>query len=91
MWLCSHGLGRLSKARYNAIDLCRAPYHPERPSPIRAFRIHRTDPTFSGSAVSRQRGGRIPHCAAGHVFLVVSENFKWEEPQPEGPGHTILV
>lgn len=31
------------------------------------------------------------HCDAGHVFVVVSDYFRWKEPVPEGEGHSILV
>ena len=31
------------------------------------------------------------HCAAGHVFLLLNENFHWKAPVPEGSGHSFTV
>jgi hypothetical protein len=31
------------------------------------------------------------HCAAGHVFWVVSDRFKCEEPIRQGDGYSMMV
>lgn len=39
----------------------------------------------------RSTGAVAYHCSAGHVFLLVDENFMWKEAAPEGSGYSILV
>jgi len=31
------------------------------------------------------------HCDRGHVFLLLSEDFRWEESVPVGSGYAIFV
>jgi hypothetical protein len=31
------------------------------------------------------------HCDPGHVFLLLGQEFRWEEPLPDGPGYSIVL
>lgn len=36
-------------------------------------------------------GALVYHCNVGHVFLLISDQFKWEEPIQEGSGYSVIV
>jgi hypothetical protein len=36
-------------------------------------------------------GALAYHCPRGHVFLLLGEEFGWEEPAPEGSGYAIFL
>jgi len=39
----------------------------------------------------RSSGVVAYHCDAGHVFLLTSEDFRWNEPRRVGAGYALLV
>jgi len=45
---------------------------------------------LDGSA-SHSPGASAYRCIEGHVFLVLDEGFRWEEPRAEGNGHSMMV
>jgi hypothetical protein len=39
----------------------------------------------------RSSGAFAYHCDTGHIFLLLSEDFRSQQPVPEGKGYSILV
>ena len=46
---------------------------------------------YASGLASSSAGALAYRCDAGHVFLIVDENFSWSEAAPDGNGRSILV